>query len=62
MKSYKTEKKICIVAPLTSRATNATIKNILMFMRSLDGQNYSNYKVFMLEDTARTNETQLILN
>lgn len=57
------EKGICIIAPyknlLNHGVENGTFN---LFLRSIDGQNYSNYRVLMIDDVSTDNTSDVVFD
>lgn len=51
------ERRLCIMAPFRNLLKYGTDGSFKVFMKSLDAQNYSNYRVYMIDDASTDNST-----
>lgn len=56
-----TEKRLCIMAPFRNLLKYGADGSFKVFLKSLDGQNYSNYMVYMIDDASTDDSTKAIL-
>ena len=59
--TFTEEKPICILAPFRNLLLDTSKGSWSMFMKSINGQNYSNYRVYMIDDFATDNSVEIIL-
>lgn len=57
-----TEKRICVLAPFRNLLNYGEDGSFHLFLKSLNGQNYSNYVVYMIDDASSDNSTDVILS
>ena len=56
------EKRICVLSPFRNLLKYGIDGSFHMFLKSLNGQNYSNYVVYMIDDASSDNSTEVILS
>lgn len=59
---YVPEKRICVLAPFRNLLKYGLDGSFHLFLKSLNGQNYSNYRVYMIDDASNDNSTDVILS
>lgn len=55
------ERRLCIMAPFRNLLKYGADGSYRVFMKSLNEQNYSNYRVFMIDDASSDNSTEVLL-
>lgn len=54
------EKGMCIMAPFRNLMKDGAKGSWRMFLRSVNGQNYSNYRVYMIDDMSTDKSVKTI--
>lgn len=59
---YVPERRICVLAPFRNLLNYGLDGSFQVFLKSLNGQNYSNYRVYMIDDASSDNSSDVILS